>query len=124
MTNRKNEIVRTIIFIIIFILLFKLLTNIFNPSGALNEWYESKAITQFYDLKKNSIDVLYMGDSKMYSSVSPYEIYKEKNITGYDLATPGEVCWSTYYILKEALKTQKPKIIFLEANNIAERNRI
>ena len=46
-----------------------------------------KGITEFYKQKENSIDIIYIGDSCVYSAVSPMEIYKNIGVTGYSLSS-------------------------------------
>lgn len=113
-----GKVKKIIIFLIIFILLVNFTSVVFNPSGTVNEWLQSRAITQYYNLKKNSIGVLFLGDSLVYSDISPYEIYKDNNIMSYDLATPSQFIWSSYYLLNEAYKTQKPKLVFLSTDSL------
>lgn len=66
--------------------------------------------------KENSIDVLFIGDSLVYSAVAPMEIWKNSGITSYDLSTSAQSVYKSYEMLNTSLKTQKPKIVFLEGN--------
>lgn len=115
----KNYI-RAIIFIIIFIILFCGIGVIFNPTGSFNEWYQSYSEVEFYKQKKDTMDYIYMGNSCVYTGVSPLEIYKTIGVTGYTLATPGQKTWASYYWAKEVFKYQKPKAIFLEVGEAFE----
>ena len=105
---------KIVIFILIFMLLFCGLGAFFNPTGTIMEWFQSYTVTEFYKERNNSIDVLYVGNSCIYTGVSPMEVYKNTGITGYAFSTSGQRMVSSYYFIKEAFKYQKPKLVFLE----------
>lgn len=65
---------------------------------------------------ENTMDALFLGDSLVYTSISPMIIWEEYGITSYDLATSAQYLYETYEFLDKALVTQKPKIVFLETN--------
>lgn len=67
---------------------------------------------------ENTIDVMVMGDSESYSSISPMQIWKEKGYTVYAAGQPGANLGDTISVLKVALKTQKPKVILLESHSL------
>lgn len=67
-----------------------------------------------YCLPDNSIDVLYLGSSHSFSSISPEDIYMDYGITGYVQASSCQKLWQSYYYLEEALYTQHPKVVILD----------
>ena len=109
-----KNILKIVVFITIFMILFCVLGIFFNPTGTIKEWFQSYTVIEFYKEKKNSIDVLYVGNSCVYTGISPMEIYKNTGITGYAFSTSGQRIVSSYYFIKEAFKTQTPKLVFLE----------
>lgn len=66
--------------------------------------------------EENSIDVLFMGDSLVYSSVSPMELWSNYGFTSYDCSEPAQIIGDTYKYLENTLQHEHPKIIFIEAN--------
>lgn len=116
--RRMKNFIKFIIFLAILLVTLSICTFILNPAGSFNEWNATNTIVDFYKQDKETIDVMYLGASGVYTGVSPFEIYQEDGITGYSLSTPGQKIWSSYYLIKEALKTQKPKMIFLESGEI------
>lgn len=76
----------------------------------------SRAFVEIAAEKENTLDVLVMGDSESFTSISPMELWKQKGITAYDCGQSGQKIQETYYMLKTALKTQTPKLVLLEAN--------
>lgn len=64
--------------------------------------------------EKDSINVMFFGSSLAYCNVIPSVIYEETECTAYVMAGPQLTIKQTYYYMKEAFKTQSPKLVFLE----------
>ncbi len=64
----------------------------------------------------NSIDMIVLGDSESYTSVSPLEIWRERGYSSYVCGQPGQKVQETYYMLRHALEKQSPKVVMLETN--------
>lgn len=74
-------------------------------------------ITQFEALRRqpeNTIDVLFVGTSHVYSDINPAVLWERHGIASFDLATGGACLVNSYYAIQEALKTQSPSLIVLE----------
>lgn len=69
----------------------------------------------FYEVDPNTVDVLALGTSHMYRSFQPNVLWKEYGITSYALGTPQQSLATSYFLLKEALNYQKPKVVLLES---------
>lgn len=63
-----------------------------------------------------SIDVLLMGDSEIFTSVSPLQLWDERGITSYSLGTNGQKLIYTRSLLALALRKQSPRVVVLETN--------
>ncbi len=68
----------------------------------------------FYNLEDHTVDALFIGSSHVYYSVNTCMLYDDYGIAGYLLASPGQPVWISYYFLKEALKTQSPKLVVFD----------
>ena len=79
-------------------------------SGATPE----KAISGFYACEDNSADVLIFGASHPEFGISPMKLYENTGIVSYDLASGSQPLEVSYYMLKQALKTQSPKVVLLD----------
>lgn len=80
-----------------------------------------RQMEQFYELEKESVDILVLGSSHAFVNVNPAVLYEEEGIAAYDLCASMQPMWHTYYYLKEALKYQKTKLIVLDVFRFVEK---
>ncbi len=69
---------------------------------------------EFYKLKKDSVDVLFLGSSHAVCAFNPQVIYDNYGVTSYNLGSGQQSLLASYYWLREALKYQSPKVVVLE----------
>lgn len=115
--NEKNRIhikrfVKIIVFCSIFFVLLNRIYTILSWKDTAGDYYSS--VDSFYELKKDMVDVLFFGSSHCYCSVDPSVFWDKEGIASYNLAISGQDFAGTYYTLKEALKTQSPKLICMD----------
>ncbi len=72
-------------------------------------------ITTLYTQEENTIDVLALGTSCAYSGVNTNVLFAEYGIAAYNLCSAEQPYWISYHYLEEALKTQRPRVILLDA---------
>ena len=70
----------------------------------------------FYKQPENSIDVIFSGSSKVYCDIATGVLWENHGIAAFDLGGAEAPSWVSYYQIKEALKTQKPKVICYEVS--------
>ena len=117
--SRMKNFIKAFIFITIFIIIVCVLNRVFSPVGSSEGgWYVAGAMRDMYKQEKNTIDVLYVGNSNVYTGVSPLEIYDNIGITGYSASTPQQDMIGSFYIVKEFFKIQKPKVVMLDVGEI------
>ena len=76
-------------------------------------------INQFdalYKQPENSIDVLFVGSSKVYCDIATGVLWENHGIASFDLGGAEAPAWVSYYQLKEALRLQRPKVICYEVS--------
>lgn len=66
----------------------------------------------------NSLDYLWMGSSYAYCDLNPAVLYDACGLTGYVVAGPELTLSQSYWYLREALKTQTPAAVYLEATSL------
>lgn len=67
-----------------------------------------------YELDDDTVDVLMLGCSSVYTSINPHILYDDYGIASFVLGQGGLLINYDYYYLVEALKTQSPKILILD----------
>lgn len=67
---------------------------------------------------KNSIDVLFLGSSYAYCDWDPRAMYAGSGLAGYVMGGSEQTPAITYWYLKEALKTQTPSVVVMEATSL------
>lgn len=101
---------------IVFLILLTLI--IFRVYGVL-KWKDTSgdyisATKQLYSTEDNLIDVIFLGSSHCYCSIYPDVLWGKYGFSAFNMTTSGQDKNSTYYLLKEALKTQSPKVVCVE----------
>lgn len=79
------------------------------------------AISYKYE-PKNSIDVMFYGNSDVYSGISPMEIYRKTGITSYGCGAAKQTLRAIYKQLKFTLRTQTPKVAVIDADCFYQAN--
>lgn len=119
MKKRIIEVSKIVIFLSICVFLLNMLSPIFIPKNNNDQSgikYENAR--GFYGENKDSIDVLAVGNSDLYSAMNPLQLWNEHGITSYVCAEPSQNIFSAYNILNEVLSCQKPKVILLEVDEL------
>ena len=85
------------------------------PKNYTGEW-QSPVTTYcgFYDLERDTADLLFLGSSHVFSSFCPQALYDEYGITSYNLSMGNQNLLMSYYWLMEALRTQSPSVVVVE----------
>ena len=102
--------------IIFFIIIFIILNRLVVPKYQ-TDLIEGHMIKEYYNEEKNH-DVIFIGDCEVYANFSPIELYKNYGITSYIRGTSQQLIWQSYYILKETLNYEKPKIVIFNVNSM------
>jgi len=117
--KRKVKItIKIISFVLVFTLLLGCVNSLFKPKWLEDRWQSSKTDVSFYELEKNSTDVLFYGSSVMAAAIDPFQLYHEHGISSYNLGVISQTMSGTFFWVKESLKTQKPKVIVVEVKTL------
>ena len=74
------------------------------------ELIEGSLISDYYKSNFNH-DVILLGDCEVYANFSPMEMYKQDGIKAYVRGSSQQMLWQSYYILKETLNYETPKLV-------------
>lgn len=111
----KKTIFRIICFALLLTLILAMVNRIFRFKYSDGIYTAEK----FYDQEKESVDVLILGSSHAYEYFNTGTLWDEHGMAAFIFAGSAQPMWNTYYFLKEALKTQTPKLIVLEGFRLA-----
>ncbi len=109
-------IIRIILFICLFIFVFTYITYMSKPMriDLLN-------IAGLYGEKENSMDVVYIGGSASFVYYEPLKAWEDYGIVAYDYGANTIMPEVYKTMIIEVLKTQKPKLIIIDARSFQYR---
>lgn len=119
--EKKRHMKRNLLFVGVLFLLIYLPGLIMTPQFVLKHHLgagRNAIYSRIACEPANSLDVLVMGDSESYTSVSPMKLWKENGYTVYAAGQPGANLGDTRNVLEVALESQKPKVILLETHSL------
>lgn len=117
--EKRKEIFNSILFLIILFIIISLITNWFVPknNNELKGMIDVRA-NGILGEDKNTIDVLVIGDSESFTSISPLPIWDKYGFTIFNGGVSSQYLVDTLKYLEMVLDSQSPKIVLLEANAI------
>ncbi len=110
------KVVSSLLLLLIFVLVYSYIGSTFKQAADKNKtnpWDKSR-FHDFYAMKKDSLDLLFIGSSHSYCTFDPEIIDQELNINSYQLGMPSQLPDASYYTLREALRSQSPKTVVME----------
>lgn len=113
--ERRNRLA----FFVILFFLFGLLSLITESSMLSSDNIVPSRDKNMYRVRRepaDSLDVIIVGDSLSYSSISPLQLWKEHGFTSYVCGQWSQKIIETEDMLKTVLRTQKPRVVILETN--------
>ena len=104
------NIFKILVFLIVFINSYIFLSILKKPIN-----YQLDNISGIYAERKNSLDMVYIGGSAAFVYYSPIDAYQKYGIASYDYAVDSIQAEVYPTMIKELLKTQKPKVVVIDA---------
>lgn len=119
--NFSGEDMKKRIYNIILFIIF--LTGLFLMLYKVNFVFRQKEFSgvqdKFAALEEDSIDVVFVGNSHQFCSISPEILYEEYDMETFMLATSAQTVPMSYYATMEAIELQHPKVIIFEVSYCA-----
>lgn len=78
----------------------------------------NQSMDGFYQLDRDSVDVVFYGSSHVYSGVNVAALWDDYGIAGYDMAGTMQTLWNSYYNMEETLKYQSPRLMVVDLYGI------
>lgn len=118
--NTCNIVVKVIVFLLIGLIIVQIITPIFIPKWNNKYGDMTQKIKGIYTETENSIDVVILGNSDAQKGISTMTLWEKYGISSYNLGTPLQTSWTSYYLLQEICKYQKPKLVVYETDSLFE----
>lgn len=106
-----KRIIKYVVICIVFILLFIFLNILVQPKYK-EDLVEGSFISDYYSSSFDH-EVIIIGDCEVYANFSPMEMYEQDGIKAYVRGNSQQMLWQSYYVLKETLNYEKPKLVVL-----------
>lgn len=113
MKKNANYVVRVVAFLALAGILVIGLTKIYSISNKYSEHAEMM-VKGFYEQKKDTLDAIAIGSSRVYRYFQPVFAWEEYGISSSDFSTSDMPCGVFKNIAIETLKTQSPKVLLFE----------
>ena len=72
-------------------------------------------LTDCFHWEEDSLDVVFLGSSHVYLGIQPMQLWKDHGIASYDASSGAQTIPFSYYVLREVLRTQHPKLVVLDS---------
>ncbi len=108
MKKINKRVVKVVCFLLVFLICFFTVQGILSSNSN-----NTRRVNGLYAEEDNSLDVLYVGTSRVGTYVSPVQIYKNTGLTGFNMCFDGTSLGLYKLLIKEALQTQNPQAIVL-----------
>lgn len=117
----KKICLKTVAFLLIFAVIFLGLQEVFRYKIENSEHLDIRLENMKEDVAGGKdFDVLYIGSSPIYAGVDPIVIWKEAGFTGMNLGISNQMSMGAYYMLRNALEINTPKVVVLDFNALCE----
>lgn len=104
-----KEIFKRVVSVAVAVALLLSLQRLLQPKYATS-LREGSYTSQYYDEEKDH-QVLMVGDCELYENFDPITLWNNYGITSYIRGNAQQLTWQSYYLLKEALKYEKPEVV-------------
>nr|MBQ4454924.1 SGNH/GDSL hydrolase family protein [Clostridia bacterium] len=111
-----KKTVKILAIVIVFVLIAALLQRLLTPKY-MTDLIEGSMVSQYYR-EYGDHDVIFLGDCEVYSNYSPLKMYEDYGITAYIRGSSQQLIWQSYYILKETLRYETPRVVIFNVNSM------
>lgn len=109
-----KKLIKIVITILLCCLCMKLLDGLFIPKY-VNENIDGRITSEFYR-EKEPLDLIVFGSSTVYNAIVPSMIKEDMGINSYLRANASQTLWQSYYLLEDALISEKPEVVMLDVS--------
>ncbi len=115
-TNKKTHVFEVLGYIALTIVLCFFLQALVVPKY-MSHPVEGAIMPEYYKSKAQH-DVIFIGDCEFYESISPITLWENYGISSYVRGSAQQLIWQSYYVLKDTLLIEKPKVVVLNVTEL------
>ena len=111
-----NRLIKAAAFVVCFFMIEAEAAFLLDPGRYKSDFHPRIRWEEFYNISKNNenLDLIFLGSSHAYRSFDP-EIFNSKlGVKSFNMGHSSQNPVDSYYVLKEVLKYQKPKVVVFE----------
>ena len=97
-----------------FVAVFGLVSRLLAPKY-MTDLVEGSMLSQYYG-EAGGHDVIFVGDCEVYANYTPMEMWRSNGITAYIRGSSQQLVWQSYYVLRETLRYETPKVVVFNVN--------
>lgn len=110
-------VIRITVFLIISVALYFVFSYLTMPKTNLHKYgMYNISLYPILSEKENTIDAIVLGDSLVYSSFSPMDVYHKYGFAMFNCSEPAQILPDAFEYYNFAIESQHPKLIIIEAN--------
>jgi len=115
-SKRIKLFAELLVFFVVFAAAFKYIEAKYTEAASKNvvNAYTKSRYEGFYEQPENSIGMVFIGSSHSYCTFDPENFDSTMGTNSWQMGTPLQHYDTSFYVLKEVLKTQKPKLVVLD----------
>jgi len=114
-----KQTIKSFLFLIIGCLIFIVAQRIVVPKRFVYiKSYDAGKLAGYYLERPDSIDAIICGTSHSSKAILPMELYETYGIKAFNLSTSRQPIEVTYFVISEALRTQKPKVVIYDVSRL------
>lgn len=112
----KHNLLRCALFLLIFALAFSFIQMTLLPKWGEDGVLSHEMVNEksFYSEPRNSMDTMVFGSCAASSGASPLTMYDQYGFTSYVRSSTDQPPYFSYYLMKDSLRFQQPKVFVLE----------
>lgn len=79
---------------------------------------EGGMVSEYYDEKDKSFDVIFIGDCEVYENFSPVTLWENYGINSYIRGSAEQYIFQSYYMLEDTLRYSRPEVVVFNIQSL------
>lgn len=112
MKDGLKKCIHLTVFAAVFLIALTVVYRVLSWKDTMGEYLSS--VRALYATENDLIDVLFVGSSHCYAGINPDVLWRDYGIAGFDMAISGQDRSAADHYIREALKTQSPRVVAVD----------